>query len=109
MKVKIASAPMPGLMIGSAMRVKVVSSLAPSMRAASSISPGIPSLNCFIRKMPNGQPTIGKMTAQIVLYSCRLLISRSRGIRMTCLGRAMAQTISVNSTPRPMKRFLASA
>ena len=67
MKVKIASAPMPGLIMGSAMRTKVLASLAPSMRAASSISPGMPSLNCFIRNTPNGQPTMGKMTAQIVL------------------------------------------
>ena len=69
----------------------------------------MPSLNCFIKKTPNGQPTIGKITAQMVLYSCRLLISRSRGIRMTCLGRAMAQTIKVNRTLRPTKRFLARA
>ena len=39
----------------------------PSMRAASIISVGIPSLNCFIRNTPNGQPTMGNMTAQIVL------------------------------------------
>ena len=67
MKVKMASAPMPGLTIGSTTLIKVRASLAPSMRAASSISVGMPSLNCFIRKTPKGQPTMGKMTAQMVL------------------------------------------
>ena len=109
MKVKMASAPTPGLTIGRTMLTKVFASLAPSMRAASSISVGMPSLNCFIKKTPNGQPTMGKMTAQMVLYRFRELISRSRGIRMTCLGSAMAQTMRVNSTLRPTKRFLASA
>ena len=56
MKVKMASAPMPGLTIGSTTLIKVRASLAPSMRAASSI-----------RTTPKGQPTMGKMTAQMVL------------------------------------------
>ena len=79
------------------------------MRAASSISVGMPSLNCFIRNTPNGQPTMGKMTAQMVLYRFSALISRSRGIRMTCFGSAMAQTIRVKRMLRPTKRFFASA
>ena len=66
-KVKMARAPMPGLTMGSTMLIKVLASLAPSMRAASSISVGMPSLNCFIRNTPNGQPTMGKITAQMVL------------------------------------------
>lgn len=53
--------------IGSPMLTKVRASLAPSIRAASSISVGMPSLNCFIKKTPKGQPTMGKMTAQMVL------------------------------------------
>ena len=109
MKVKMASAPIPGLTMGSTILTKVRASLAPSMRAASSISVGMPSLNCFIRNTPNGQPTMGKMTAQMVLYRFSALISRSRGIRMTCLGSAIAQTMRVNSSLRPTKRFLASA
>ena len=100
---------MPGLTMGSTMSMKVLASLAPSMRAASSISVGMPSLNCFIRNTPKGQPTMGKMTAQMVLYRFKELISRSRGIRMTCLGRAIAHTMRVNSSLRPTKRFFASA
>ena len=44
---------------------------------------------------------MGKMTAQMVSYIFRADISRSRGIRMTCLGRAMAQTIKLNKMVRP--------
>ena len=79
------------------------------MRAASSISPGTLSQNCFIRNTPNGQPTVGKMTAHSLSYSFSVDISFSRGIRMTCLGSAMAQMMRENSNARPMKRFLARA
>ena len=109
MKVKMASAPTPGLIMGKTMVVKVFSSPPPSMRAASRISPGMPSANCFIRNTPKGQPTTGKITDQRVLVRCRPSISRSRGMRITCLGRAMAHTIRENSTARPMNRFLARA
>ena len=40
MKVKMASAPMPGLTIGSTMLTKVRASLAPSIRAASTRDSG---------------------------------------------------------------------
>ena len=36
-------------------------------------------------------------------------ISRISGIKMTCLGNAMAQTMRANTAARPMKRFLARA
>ena len=68
MKVKIASAPIPGFTIGVTIWVNVLASLAPSTRAASSISPGTPSENCFMRKTPNGQPTVGMMIAQMLSY-----------------------------------------
>ena len=58
---------------------------------------------------PNGQPTVGRMTAQSVSCMRRKLISLSRGMRITCLGKAIAQMNSVNSAPRPRKRFFASA
>ena len=108
MKVKMAQAPTPGLIMGNMTSVKVRHSEAPSMRQASTISVGMPSANCFRRNTPKGQPTMGKMTAQMVSYSFREDISRSRGIRMTCLGRAMAQTIRLKMMPRPQKRFFAS-
>ena len=56
-----------------------------------------------------GHPTVGKITAHIVLYKDKDDISRSNGIRITCLGSAIAQTIRVKSIARPRKRFLASA
>ena len=51
---------------------------------------------------------MGKITAQIVSYIFREDISRSRGIRITCLGSAMAQTIRLKTMPRPQNRFFAS-
>ncbi len=106
---KMAQAPTPGLIMGNMTSVKVLHSEAPSMRQASVISVGMPSANCFSRNTPKGQPTMGKITAQMVSYRPRLDISRSRGIRITCLGRAMAQTTREKTTPRPMKRFFARA
>ena len=89
--------------------MKVRASPAPSMRAASSISLGMFSENCFIRNTPKGQPTVGKMTAHRVLCRFSHAISLSRGIMMTCLGSAMAQTNMVKINPRPANCFLASA
>ena len=100
---------MPGLIIGSAICEKVFHSLAPSILAASIISPGIPSANCLIRNTPNGHPTVGKITAQIVLYIFSEDISRNNGIRITCFGRAIAHTISENRIVRPINLFFASA
>ena len=83
------------------------------MRAASRREEGIPSENCFIKNTPKGQPTTGKMTAkmepQVVSIRCSRDISRSRGIRMTCLGSAMAHTNRENTNPLPQNRFFASA
>ena len=62
----MARAPNPGLMMGHTTLRKVRSSPAPSIRAASSISVGMVSENCFIKKMPNGQPTVGRITAHNV-------------------------------------------
>ena len=56
-----------GDLVGQRTGIRVMTYLplaAPSMRAASSISPGTLSQNCFIRNTPKGQPTVGKMTAQ---------------------------------------------
>ena len=54
---------------------------------------------------------MGKMTANrepaMLCVMPRLLTRESRGTRMTCLGRAMAQTKRLKITPRPQKRFLA--
>ena len=100
---------MPGLIMGMTTVVKVFNSLAPSMRVASRISPGMLSENCFIRNTPKGQPTVGKITAHRLSYRRRADISFSRGIRMTCLGRAMAQTMRENRMARPLKRFFARA
>ena len=107
MKVKMAQAPTPGLIMGNMTSVKVLHSEAPSMRQASTISVGMPSANCFSRNTPKGQPTMGKITAQMVSYRFREDISRTRGIRMTCLGRAMAQTTREKIIVLPQKRFLA--
>ena len=93
--------------MGSMTSVKVRHSPAPSIRQASTISVGILSENCFSRNTPKGQPTMGIMTAQMVLYSFSADISRSSGIRITCLGSAMAQTTRLNRIPRPQKRFFA--
>ena len=90
--------------------MKVRTSPAPSTRAASRISVGMVSANCFIRNTPKGQPTVGRMTAHRVSFRWKMLvISWFRGMTMTCLGRAMAQMMMVNSTARPMNRFLARA
>ena len=59
MNVKMASAPTPGFIMGKTIRLKVFSSLAPSILAASSISLGMLSANCLMRNTPNGQPTMG--------------------------------------------------
>ena len=66
MKVKIARAANPGFTIGKATLQKVRISPQPSILADSSNSVGIFSLNCFIRKTPNGHPIKGKITAQRV-------------------------------------------
>ena len=44
------------------MCIRDSASPAPSMRAASSISPGMFSENCFIRNTPKGQPTVGTVS-----------------------------------------------
>ena len=80
---------------------KVRSSPAPSTRAASRISVGTVSENCFIRNTPKGQPTVGRITAQMLSLRWMAVISCSRGMTMTCLGRAMAQMMMVNRMPRP--------
>ena len=79
------------------------------MRAASRISPGMPSENCFMRKTPKGQPTVGKITAQMLSHSPMAEISLMRGMRITCLGRAMAQTMREKRSARPGNRFFARA
>ncbi|CUO30019.1 Uncharacterised protein [Flavonifractor plautii] len=71
----MARAPMPGLIMGNTTLKKVFSSPAPSTRAASRISLGIVSENCFIRKTPKGQPTVGRMTAHKVSLMCSSFIS----------------------------------
>ena len=105
----MASAPIPGFTIGSTICVKILASDAPSIREASSISPGTPSENCFIRKTPKGHPTVGKITARIVLYNFKKDICRIKGIKITCFGSAMAQTIRVKRSVLPLKRFFARA
>jgi hypothetical protein len=82
------------------------SSPAPSMRAASSREEGIVSENCFIRKTPNGQPAIGRITDQRDSDRPRFFASVTSGIRMTCLGSAMAQTNSVKMKPLPQNVLL---
>lgn len=56
----IANVPMPGFTIGTKTVVKVLNSLAPSILAGSSISPGMPSENCLIRNTPKGSPQWGR-------------------------------------------------
>ena len=79
------------------------------MRVASRMEPGMFSENCFIRNTPNGQPTVGKITAHKVLCRPRKLISFSRGMRITCLGSAMAMMKMEKMTVRPANCFLAMA
>ena len=92
---------MPGFIMGKTTLKKVRSSPEPSTRAASSISVGTVSENCFIRNTPKGQPTVGRMTAQRVLRRCMSASIWLSGMTMTCLGRAMAQMIMVNSMVWP--------
>ena len=54
----MASAPTPGLTMGSTISQKVRSSPAPSILAASRSSEGRVSENCFIKNTPNGQLTV---------------------------------------------------
>ena len=63
MNVKIANAPIPGLMIGNAIFINVLTSPQPSILADSSNSVGIACENCLIKNTPNGQPTAGRINA----------------------------------------------
>ena len=90
MKVKIARAANPGFTIGKATLQKVRISPQPSILADSSNSVGIFSLNCFMRKTPNGHPIKGKITAQRVSWIPMKLTIRTNGTRTTCFGSAMA-------------------
>ena len=107
---KIASAPMPGLMMGSAMRVKG-GQLAGTVNAGSLEHLAGDTLAELLHQEDAERPAHDREDDRpdrvVQLQAAHL--TQQGGIRMTCLGRAMAQTISVNSTPRPMKRFLASA
>ena len=105
----MASAPTPGLTMGSTISQKVRSSPAPSILAASRSSEGRVSENCFIKNTPNGQPTVGKMTAHEVLYSPMAAIMRTRGTITTCFGSAIAHTKMAKMNFAPVNRFFANA
>lgn len=53
-----------GLTLGMTTFQKIVHSLAPSIRAASKSGVGIPSMNCFIRNIPNAPPIAGIISDQ---------------------------------------------
>ena len=62
-KVKIVSVATAGMQSGMTMRPKIISSLAPSIRAASISSLGIVRMNWRIRKMPKAETMNGKIRA----------------------------------------------
>ena len=64
MKVKIAKAPIPGFTIGKTILTNFLISPQPSMSADYKRESGTEWENCFIRKIPNGQPTAGKIKAR---------------------------------------------
>lgn len=101
--VKIVGAPNPGLIIGNATLINVVSSPASSMRAASGSGLGIFSENYSIINTPNGHPTTGRITADMEphadLSSPKSDISFARGIKITCLGNATTHTNSPGISP----------
>ena len=73
----------------------------PSIFAASKSSVGTFSLNCFIKKIPKGQPHKGRIMAQEVSWIPIKETSFIRGTRITCFGRAIANTKMLNNSLSP--------
>ena len=65
----------------------IASGEAPSIRAASSMSRGMLSMNCVIINTPNGVTSHGTMSAQYVSSHPNATISLYIGIITTCAGR----------------------
>ena len=63
--------------------------------------------------LPMVKPGIGALAIFTFINSWNdyfmQLVMLASGIRMTCLGKAMAHTIRENSSARPINRFFASA
>ena len=97
MNVNIANAANPGLTIGNAILVNVLSSPQPSIFADSNNSPGIFSLNCFIKNTPKGHPIKGRITAAKVSCIPKKFIILTKGTNTTCFGNAIAAIKTENT------------
>jgi hypothetical protein len=98
-----------GVSAGSTIVAKVRSSLAPSIRAASSSSSGMESAYWRTRNMPNTLASDGTRTPAYVLTSPRYFSNRNSGIMPTCPGMISAPSRPLNTRSRPRKGSLAKA
>ena len=109
MNVKMTRTATSGLDSGSTMLRKVRTWLAPSMRAASSSSSGMPRKNCRAMNSPKASASRGSTTPHVLLSRSRSMTSWNCGIMITCTGTMSVLRMSRNSRSRPGKRSLAKA
>ena len=107
----MASDAIAGTPSGSTTLEKIVHSLAPSSRAASSRSAGIPAKKLRRRNMANGRPkaTWNSTTPGIRPYSPNRPYKSATGISATCSGTTSNPTTKRKARSRPLNRIQAKA
>src|SRR5688500_9234144 len=110
MKKMIARLTNPGTVVGSTIRTKMPNSVAPSTRAASSISSGTENMYWRMKKMPKALAAPGTISGHGVSIQWNVFrIITNNGTITTAKGTAIEASMMLNSTARPGKRNLAKA
>ena len=102
--VRIASVASAGPVSGSTMRVKIRTSLAPSIRAASMSESGMSAMNWRIRNTPSGVTKKGRIRPQCVFARPRLLTVTNSGTKVAIPGMT-----SISRTRKKRKFFPAKS
>src|SRR3954469_9777659 len=107
--VKMATAETTGRLSGMITRQYVRKKPAPSTRAASSRSRGMPSKNCLKMNTAMAAGICGRITAQYVLSRCMPAISLNCGTTSTCCGIMIPTRMNQNTSHRNRNRIRDSA
>src|SRR5215211_7828134 len=94
---------------GSMIAMKVRQRPAPSIRAASSTSPGILLKNWVMRKTPSGAARRGRISAGYEFWRWAPEIMRNSGTNIASRGTIRPASTTTNSARRPGNRILANA
>ncbi len=92
-----------GVICGKMMRRKISPLPQPSISAASSISRGMPRMNCMIMKMKNAVPPMrGRSSGQNVLIHPNWLKTMYCGMICTCTGSISVASMAANQKSLPL-------